>query len=202
MGISMKKLWFAFGDSITDMGYYIDTVCRDLDLECGKYGFSGYSFGVDEAPYGCLLDACEKMLQDDRTPDIITLFGGSNDFGHSSSIESTEENLCRIIEQLQAKWPGAKLLVILPLQRDFQTDGRSWETAGLGPNKYGLYLWDYARVIQSVAGKYGIPVLDLYHEAWLTKENALTYTLDGLHPTPAYGISLGHQIAEAMKALL
>lgn len=197
-----KKLWFAFGDSITDMGYYIDTVCRDLDIECAKYGFSGYSYGVDEAPFGCLLDACDEMLRDVRTPQIITLFGGSNDFGHNSKLESTEENLCRILDKIKAKWPDAKLMIFLPLQRDYHPEEGSWETAGLGPNKYGLYLGNYAERIRSVAEEAGIPILDLYHEAWITKENAWTYTLDGLHPTPAYGISLGHQISAAMKELL
>lgn len=202
MEISVKKIWFAFGDSITDMGYYIDTVCRDLDLECGKYGFSGYSYGVDEAPFGCLLQASEEMLQDARTPDIITLFGGSNDFGHNSKLESTGENLRRILKNIKEKWPSAKLLVILPLQRDYHPEEGSWETAGVGPNKYGLYLEDYVNVIRTAAKDADVPVLDLYHEAWITKENAWTYTLDGLHPTPAYGISLGHQIGGAMKALL
>lgn len=198
----MKKLWFAFGDSITDMGYYIDTVCQDLDLECVNYGFSGYSYGVDEAPFGCLLQACEEMLQDPRTPEIVTLFGGTNDFGHNSKAESTEENFRRILARIQERWPKAKLLVILPLQRDFHPEPGSWETAGMGPNKLGMYLEDYVKKIQTAAEESGIPVLDLYHESGITKENAGDYTLDGLHPTPECGITLGHQIGAAMKALL
>ncbi|MGN1191705.1 MAG: SGNH/GDSL hydrolase family protein [Dorea sp.] len=194
----MRKIWFAFGDSITDMGYYIDTVVEDTGYQGVKFGYSGYSYGVDHTGFGSLKDVYTDMFRSEQKPDVITIWAGTNDFGHSGTLESMRENMGEIIEGILHQYPDVCLLIITPIKRNYDVQDNPGETTGIGPNSLGLYLGDYVHVIKEVARKYALPILDLYTLEKINMNNAHEYTLDGLHPTPEYGIHLGHTIAEAI----
>lgn len=192
------KIWFAFGDSITDMGYYIPTVCKETGLQGYKFGYSGYALGEDPAGYGSLSDAVNDMLISEVIPDIVTIFGGTNDFGHGGSMEAMEKGLHEIITKIKTQWPETYIMVLTPLQRNY-TGISSWETHGLGPNQIGLYMNTYVDKIIEVSEQEHVELLDLYHTSGLTEENASEYTLDGLHPNEKFSIKLGKQIADTIK---
>lgn len=195
---NMKKRWFAFGDSITDMGYYIETVIADIGCQGVKFGYSGYSYGEDHTGFGSLKDVYSDMFKLEQEPDIITIWAGTNDFGHSGTIRSMRENMRDIIEGIQHQYPDVRILIITPIKRDYEVVDNPGETTGMGPNSQGLYLEDYVNVIKEVAEEYALPILDLYTLAEINMENVHKYTIDGLHPTPEYGVKLGHQIAETI----
>lgn len=197
-----RPLWFAFGDSITDMGYYQKSAAEVSGTECVSFGYSGDSYGTDHAGYGSLLDRCEELLQDGRMPDIITLFAGTNDFGHSGTIECMTDHLRSIIAFLREHFPTARLLILTPLQRDFYVMDNIRETNGQGPNLLGKSLVEYVNAIKEVAKEAGVPVLDLYETSGVTYENARQYTLDGLHPTPEFGAELGKLIGVGIKFIV
>lgn len=182
-----NKKWFAFGDSITDMGYYINTVDSILGTVSTEYGHSGASYAELASLYTEMIGGA--------TPDIITLFAGTNDFGHSGSIEDMEAGIETIINGLYNAFPKVQLVIITPLQRNYHATSSS-ETSGLGPNNLGKYLIDYVEAIKAKAEKYSIPCLDFYSMGGINLLNASEKTSDGLHPTRAYAVNLGYRIAK------
>lgn len=185
------KKWFAFGDSITDYGYYIPTVDAELGTESTKYGHGGYSYAQLASVYTEMIGGA--------TPDLITLFAGTNDFGHSGTIEAMRGGMETIINGLYTAFPKVQLVIITPLQRNFDATQYPTETSGLGPNSLGKYLIDYVEVIREVAEKYSIPCLDFYSMGGINANNASVKTIDGLHPNSSYGVNLGFMIAEFIK---
>ena len=185
--------WFAFGDSITGMGYYIPQVDEELGTISTAYGHGG-------ASYAQLASYYTEMIGGD-TPDLITLFAGTNDFGHSGTIDAMKGGMRTIIEGLYQAFPKVTLIIIAPLQRDY-TGADPGETAGLGPNSLGLYLVDYVDAIKEIAQEYSIPCLNLYNEGGINSHNASEKTSDGLHPNSAYGVCIGHMIANFAKNYL
>ena len=175
--------WFAFGDSITHMGYYVPSACDITGLKCTRYGHSGYS-------YWQLKDVYTELLSGDE-PQIITLFAGTNDFGQSETVEHTSEGLTAIIEGIYSAFPKVQIIIVTPLQRNFDISLNPDDQAGLGPNNIGKYLIDYVTTIKEIAEKYSIPCLDLYSCGGINELNASQKTSDGLHPTIEYGNNIG-----------
>lgn len=188
-----NKKWFAFGDSITAMGYYIDTVNNELETISTKFGHGGYSYKQLSTVYTEMIDG--------TTPDIITLFAGTNDFGHSGTIADMVSGMETIINGLYTAYPKVQLVIITPLQRNFDASQTPTETSGLGPNSLGLYLIDYVEKIREVAEKYSIPCLDFYSMGGINANNASVKTLDGLHPNSSYGDIMGYMIAKFIESL-
>lgn len=185
------KTWFAFGDSITSLGYYIDTVNAELGTSCVKFDHSGYS-------YPELAQVHKEMTEADFGPDLITLFAGTNDFGHGKPVEEMENSVRVILKDLYLAFPKTQIIVITPLQRNSDPAVHPTETEGLGPNSQGRYLIDYVETIKAVAAELGTPCLDLYACGGINLLNAREKTLngDGLHPSEEYGKVLGHIIAQ------
>ena len=184
------KTWYAFGDSITSLGYYIDTVNEELGTVSVKYDHSGYS-------YAELANVYTEMITD-TAPDLITLFAGTNDFGHSGRIKDMENGLRTILNGLYTAYPTVQIVIITPLQRNFDHESKPIETGGLGPNKLGKYLIDYVKAIRAIAEEYGTPCLDLYSCGGMNLLNAREKTMngDGPHPSVTYGPVIGHIIAQ------
>jgi len=185
------KTWFVFGDSITSMGYYIDPVNEELGTVSVKYDHSGYDFPQLAAVW-------QEMLDADFGPDLITIFAGTNDFGHGTPIDETANAVRVILKGLYTKYPSTQIIIITPLQRNSDPEIHPEETEGLGPNKQGKYLADYVEVIREAARDFGTPCLDLYACGGINIVNAREKTVggDGLHPSAEYGPVLGHIIAQ------
>ena len=184
----VNKKWFAFGDSITAMGYYIGTVDSDIGTKSTKYGHGGWSLAE-------LKNVYTEMIGTGTTPDIITIFAGTNDFGHSGTVEAMEDGLQTILEGLYTAFPKVQIVIITPLQRNFDATDVPTETSGLGPNSLGKYLIDYVDAIKETAKNYGTPCLDMYSVGGINMINASEKTSDGLHPNAGYGVVLGHIIS-------
>lgn len=72
--------WFTLGDSITERGWYQPIVTENLGLkEWKNYGIGGTCLAQkDENDNSAICLRYEKM---GNNPDIITIWGGVNDFG-------------------------------------------------------------------------------------------------------------------------
>lgn len=189
------KTWYAFGDSITSLGYYIDTVNEELGTVSVKYDHSGYA-------YPDLAGVYTEMITE-TPPDLITIFAGTNDFGHSGWIEDMEKGLRTILDGLYTAYPTVQIVIITPLQRNSDHEATPIETGGLGPNDLSCYLIDYVETIRNIAAEYGTPCLDLYSCGGINLLNAREKTMngDGLHPSKEYGPVIGHIIASFIKGL-
>jgi len=221
-GIQAKGPWadknaIFVGDSITaGTGCEGDTYWQLLQelLELK----SATAMGVPEScisstsDYGNNNDPLANRYSDIPEADLITIFMGTNDYGHDTPIGTINDEgdvsfygaLNTIIPELLAKYPDAKIVFITPIHRyGFGTNSATGETHTFDsvPNGAGHTLEDYANAIKAACDKYGIDVIDLYNELDIdpsAEETREYYMTDGLHPTTA-----GHrQIAELLEHAL
>lgn len=188
----MGKKHYAFGDSITAQGYYFNSMENVLGVQTTKFGYTG-------ATYTDLASEYTDMIIQNVTPDIITIWAGTNDFGHSNPLSDMETGLRTILTGLSTTYPTTQLIVITPTQRNFDASQTLGETSGLGPNALGKYLIDYVEKIIEVANEFGVPVLDLYSLSGINTINALSKTSDGLHPTQDCGNYIGYVIGKFIE---
>lgn len=194
----MKKI-ACLGDSITEWGpSWVENVRTSLGLE------EAYNLGIaqstiaasDQNPYYA------RYQEIPADSDIIFVFGGTNDYYQGIGIGSVDSEepaefsgalnvLCRGLKQ---SYPNAVIVFATPIQRT--------SSYGLGPNTSGLMLSDYCDAIQGVCGKYGIPVIDLFHGSGITVDNADAYLEDGLHPNAEGYRLLGDAIAGKLKKII
>ena len=120
--------WNALGDSITQGSgttkTYIDYITEATGVVARNYGISGTMISSVEVPNGVGMSIRYEDMSDDA--DIITVFGGTNDYGHGvveiGSWEDTgSETLYggtkTLVKGLMSKYPTAKIGFILPIPR-------------------------------------------------------------------------------------
>lgn len=189
------KTWNTLGDSITDFGIYQPKVKALLGLESfANYGKTATEIcdgksaqSSDQATYG--LPMSIRYVDMTPTADLVTIFGGTNDFGHNEPLGTvTDATIATfygaikvMLEGIITVNPTAKVAIFTPLQRTFTGDAG---VVGM-TNALGLHLVDYVNAIIEVAAIYSVPVLDLYRRAGISPQNATNFLADGLHPNDA-----------------
>lgn len=145
----------------------------------------------------------------DKDADVIFLFGGVNDwvagrplgkFG-DTDITTFYGALDTLLANLRSQYVGATILEATPLQTDWTTRPAANGTSD-GKNSQGLMLSDYVDAIKQVAGKYSVPVLDLYHGMFypFNSDFKSKYMTDSLHPTRAGHLLLADKIGKFINA--
>jgi lysophospholipase L1-like esterase len=141
----------------------------------------------------------------DNDADLIVVFGGTNDFGHTATApfgtmaDRTDVSfygaLHVLMSELVNKYLGKTIVFMTPTHRSGEDT----------PNPTtGKVLKDYVNAIKQVAEYYGIYVLDTYATSGLTTQVSVvqsTYMNDGLHPNIAGHEYLGNKIAPFFKAI-
>ena len=125
----------------------------------------------------------------DDDADIVIVFGGTNDYGHSDTpmedFESRDEQTfygalhCLCIQRLN-KYPNANILFMTPLHRE--NEDMFVSNAGIPK----LPLSKYVSAIKEVAGYYALPALDLYSVSGIQPNVDVIkeiYMPDGLQPS-------------------
>lgn len=189
------KKWNALGDSITyGMGTtktYHQYIAEKIGMTVNNYGINSTEIsqgGTYANPF------ISRYVNMDVTADLITVFGGVNDFLHNVALGdfSSRDNatfygaLHNLCQGLYTNFPNAKYAFITPM--------RTKGTYGDGDvaNSKGHILADYVQAIKETAGYYGIPVMDMFNFAGITPLVATSktkYMPDGLHPN-----ATGHQV--------
>lgn len=190
------KLWFSIGDSITERSWYQPLV---VDL-LGMSGFENYGIGgtcvakINTNDNNAMSVRYENIT---GNPDVITVWGGVNDFGYGygsgsgnalGAITDTDNTtfygaLRVLLEGLVTKFPNAKLAFVI-------TTPVSLDKGMKSPNAKGFYLADYCRAAREVCEEYSIPYLDLQKVSGFNQQNIAVMTSniagtasDGLHPS-------------------
>jgi lysophospholipase L1-like esterase len=200
-----NKVWSVIGDSITEVNAkttknYHGYIKDKINCTVNNYGLSGTGWIV---PYTTGPAFYNRTSNVDINSDLITVFGGTNDWGRTDANtfpfgalgDTTSATFYGAVDltlsNLINRFPTKMIAVILPLPR----------VGGYSANSRGETLDQYANAIKEVANKYCIPVLDLYRESNFYVRNSTfnsTFMPDGLHPNDA-----GHQlIADKILAFL
>ncbi len=184
------KTWCSFGDSITGYDYYQPLVKNALKLtNYTNMGVGGSSIAEQYAGQSAAF--CNRYATIAGGYDIITIMGGTNDFGKDIPL-GTKGNgdkttfyggLEALLSGIKTSFPTTPILFYTPLQRDYF--GTSQEISGM-TNGNGNTLREYRDIIIDCCIDAGIPVFDLYGAGGLYPENVHNWTIDGLHPNATY----------------
>jgi lysophospholipase L1-like esterase len=208
------KTWNVLGDSFTARNIYQGLVKDILGIGVvNSYGVSGSCIsekvGLDNTRAMSV-----RYSAMTNTTDIVTVWGGVNDYGNGSwgsqggiplgtnadTTTATFYGALRVlIEGLLTKYPTKKIAFITPIQMN-QANALTYKN-GQNANTAGFKLEQYVNVIKEMCEKYGIPCLDLYHSSGLNEYNMVQFTDDGLHPNTDGFTFMSHRIAKFIEQI-
>ena len=159
-----------------------------------NYGIGGTCISTGETN-----DFLSRYSNMDANADVILVFGGTNDWGHSHTlgdISSTDNStfygaLKTLCEGLINMYSTKAIGFITPLQRNVNYFPADNCANGQINNKNGNTLEQFVQAVKDVCAIYSIPVLDLYHNCFYGGSDTIKTQIltDGLHPN-----DLGHKI--------
>ncbi|MDN2488333.1 SGNH/GDSL hydrolase family protein [Kosakonia sacchari] len=188
--------WFTLGDSITERGWYQPIVAENLGLATWtNYGIGGTCIAQKNEHDNSAICLRYKTMGED--PDLITIWGGGNDFGFNFGSEGGTEIGDRN-DKTSSTFYGAMDLLLTgvikkyPLARvGFVVTTPVSIARGHGQkNAKGYYLTDYCNASREKCEEYSIPYLDLQKNSGFNEFNMDIMTSnttgvisDGLHPS-------------------
>ncbi len=183
--IYRNKNWITLGDSITKAGVYQNNLSY-MFKEIDNKGINGQTMGY-QSKNTSTYDLGKTI--NFKKYDLVTIFIGTNDFryhkplGSLKNINSNDFDDTTyfgayqlLIEYIKKSNPHIEIILITPIQR--VRDGFDIHCF----NKENYQLIDYVNATKKIAHLYSLPVIDLYAESGITKDNINIYTRDGLHP--------------------
>lgn len=211
VGNSFPKIgkYHAIGDSIT-YGYY----------EVGKkyydyfHKYCGIETVTHDATIGCNIsvsnennDMISKLSNIPSGVDLISIFGGTNDWGHDQplgTMDNTSEDtrtfygaMKYCCEYLLENFNN-KAFFITPIQRNVSKAPADSQEKGTVTNGKGNTLDEFVNAMIEVCDYYGIPCIDMYHNVFSGHDTTTInlYMPDGLHPNDAGHSIMGRKIAK------
>lgn len=221
MELKHKKIAF-IGDSITEGAgvsseekIYLNLLRERCGLDAAwNYGVCATRIAEQTKSFMDIADWDQKSFitrakkMECEDPDVIVIFGGTNDFGHGDAPVGKMEDrdphtfygaLHTLYTYLMDRYPGAVIVAMTPTHRANEND-----PCGDWPHDSGVCcgtLDRYVKAIREVADYYSIPLCDLYATSGMYPALAAHrehYCPDGLHPN-----DLGHEIiASRLEGLL
>lgn len=182
-GVNSSNYWIGLCETAFSWNTKISAVSGTPIAE--KTGFNSF-----------VSDTRWQSLNDTFTPDLILIFGGTNDFGARDvpiglntddpiTNKDTFYGGCKyLVESIKSDNPTSKVFMMLPIHR--ANDGNPAYNGDTD-----AYLTEYVDAIKYVCNENSIDYIDLFSLSGLTYENMVSggvYSPDGLHPN-----SLGHQ---------
>ena len=198
------------GDSITqgigasDLAHAYPSIVRQrLGCTVLNYGISGTRIAREKVRSESVFldwDFQQRALMMDKDADLVFVFGGTNDFGHGTSLfgEPDSEDiytyiggLRSLINYLISVYGREKLCFMLPLHR-----------AEEGENRNGKTLKDYVDAMIKILNEYGIDYIDLYYNGLAKPESKEPneYFADGLHPNDNGAEWLADKVVEYVNS--
>lgn len=195
----LNKKGLLIGDSITDMGYYIDSLEDITNSTAYKNAIGGSTITNNGDS-----SISARIANIDFTKyDYVVIEGGTNDYegalhdGQPIGTIEDEENttfygaLNSICKTIINSNPNITLLFLTPTQR-----AGDWH-----PNLNGYKLIDYVDAIKKIGIRHSIPVLDLYAESGLNRYTLNTFTTDTLHWSRPFANKVGKMIGQKLNQL-
>lgn len=189
------------GDSITIQNRWQPVVNRALNLIPTNIGIAGTRVSGTNA---------NAMWQDVRVnaiptdSEVIVLTGGTNDWAQSAvlgAIDSSDTDTFYgaynvMLQKIIARCPTAKIFLgLTPIGRRTAPLPAGWTDPFV--NAIGLRTQDYAKAVQEIAFKYGLPTINFNSLGW-NQYNIDSFVPDGLHPQ---GIGADQMSKEAIHSM-
>jgi len=216
-----KKVGF-LGDSITQNGEYVASF-QDLT------GCTAVNYGISATHLACRnsgdTNAFEKRyLKMTTTLDMVIVFGGTNDFGHTDTAPFGEftdgpvsgkytyyAGLHRLCKGLKTRFPKIPIVIMTPVHHGYEIDTPEfiYNTNGsfkIGTNATtGKTFKEYVDALKEVAAYYSLIVIDAYSYSNLTpsveSSTKRTYFKDGLHLNAAGGLRLAKWMVPQLETV-
>lgn len=208
---SGKKVAF-LGDSITGNGEYVASYKSLTGCAVYNYGVGGSHIAKSPDEDGTRPSFEERYTSIPTDADLVIVFGGTNDFGHSSEhyyhqttapfgsfADGANNNtitfyagLHRLFAGLYSMFKDKPIVVITPIHRgtlEYTVASDGTLTEGTNATS-GKTFKEYVCAIKEVAAYYSLPVIDAYAESGLNPIVDSSYFKDGLHPNDAGGLKL------------
>lgn len=187
------KNWMAIGDEITNKNQYQKYVKEACELASVKtLAEPGITLHIMD-------DKVTKELLKDI--DVVTVFAGVNDFGDNRPLGSIQDStlmdtfysdMKAVIENIEKIKPEIEIIFIT-------TPYIGKDGYGFLENNVGSTLEDYTKAMSEVCALYDVPVVDLYANSGINKDNLLDYSDDSIHPNEAGIEVIGKMIGEFMN---
>ena len=194
-GVNASNYWIGLCESNLNWTTYIDAIV----------GSPIADFGV-VTPFSD--DTRWQTLNNSFTPDLILIFGGTNDFGARDVLLGSVNDdpiinkdtfyggMKYLLSSVLADNPTSKVIFMLPIRR-----GKVGEGNPSFNSDTSQYLSEFITASKYVCNLYNVDYIDLYDLSGLTNENMIPnvlYSSDGVHPNV-----LGHEkIFETLESEL
>lgn len=173
------------------------------------------NYGVRASRVAITPDRTDSFIEryDDmeKDADIVTVFGGINDFQHNVPLGTIEDQdphsfygaLNTLIKGVVSMYPTQPIIFMTPTKNNFKHPTKRYPTT-LQANKLGLFQRDYVQAMVRSCDLYSVPVIDLYTESGISPflpEYVPKYMPDGMHYSDAGYERLSHRIAGELLRL-
>lgn len=226
--LSGKKISF-LGDSITEHGYYINSLVALCNIIAIRYGISGTTLAAKSSTDSqCFENRVSSMTSN---TDVVVVMGGTNDFGHISGFASdyafgsfedfisNKYTFCagvhRLFKKLYDRFEknSIPVIIVTPLhigsssryvgqinmEYTYNSDGSLNEGKNNVTNKT---FREYIDMILQIASYYSMKTIDLYRESSMNPYLVPTLFSDGLHPNAAGGLKMAKYLRSKLTEIL
>lgn len=219
-----KKVAF-LGDSITQNGEYVNSYANLTGCNALNYGISATHLAARNSSDSNAFDKRYNKMPLERNLDMIVVFGGTNDFGHTNTAEFGEfsdgpragkytfyAGLHRLFKGLHTRYPNIPVVIMLPIHHGTEIDCAEYVigsnnsiTEGTNPTT-GKTFREYVNAIREVAAYYSFIVLDAYSYSNLSPMTEIgaenrKFFRDGLHLNEAGGERLARWMYPQLEAV-
>ena len=217
-----KRIGF-LGDSITQNAEYVNSYANLTGCTAVNYGVSATHMARKNNND---TNAFERRYSSmTRNLDMVIVFGGTNDFGHTTTAEfgaftdgpkvgkyTFYAGLHRLFRGLHDRYPSIPVVVMLPIHHGTEIDVPEYIfnsdksfTEGTNPTT-GKTFREYVNAIREVAAYYSFIVLDAYSYSGLSPMTEIgadnrVYFRDGLHLNAAGGEKLARWMYPQLEAV-
>ena len=219
-----KKVAF-LGDSITQNGEYVNSYAELTGCSALNYGISATHLAARNSSDTNAFEKRYSKMPTEKNVDMVIVFGGTNDFGHTSTCEfgafsdgprtgkyTYYAGLHRLFKGLQTRYPNKPVVIMLPVHHGTEIDVPEYIigtdksiTEGTNPTT-GKTFREYVDAIREVAAYYSFIVLDAYSYSNLSPMTEIGsgssgFFKDGLHLNEAGGLRLARWMYPQLEAV-
>ncbi len=207
-----NRRWATLGDSITYQqtwqGYVVS-----------KFGLLFTNFGIGGTKVSGSIGDVNAMCQDTRINaiptdiDLISVMGGTNDWAQSVALGDVNTSdpttfygaLNTMVSKLMTRFADKRIMLFTTPYGEMPariTDGNNWINAKT--NNQGLTTYDYAEAVRVIAKKWGLPCVDVFHDAGFNTANLTIFMQsDGnyIHPNTEGGKRIAEVVIGKLSQL-